>query len=173
MLTSSTNSPAACLHQTQVYCYPPCYVIRLSALYTCFIIQYTSCDSWPCSDWPLASNNYNSQLSIMSRSACSISLLLLARASHAYSPIPSHPPFLKIKQTQKQYENVKAMKIQSQWSLQSSSGDVVGESGRTPDSAARLCHLRRRRRGDGWRRRLRLPAPSTPLPDALAAASVG
>ena len=26
----------------------------------------------------------------MSRSACSISLLLLARASHAYSPIPSH-----------------------------------------------------------------------------------
>ena len=37
------------------------------------------------------SNNYNSQLS-MSRSACSISLLLLARASHAYSPIPSHRP---------------------------------------------------------------------------------
>jgi len=64
-----------------------CYVIRLSALYTCFIIQYTPCDSWPCSDWPLASNNW--QLSIMSRSACSISLLLLARASHAYSPIPS------------------------------------------------------------------------------------
>ena len=29
-----------------------CYVIRLSALYTCFIIQYTSYDSWPCSDWP-------------------------------------------------------------------------------------------------------------------------
>jgi len=28
----------------------------------------------------------------MSRSACSISLLLLARASHAYSPIPSHNP---------------------------------------------------------------------------------
>ena len=36
----------------------------------------------------LATSN-NWQLSIMSRSACSISLLLLARASHAYSPIPS------------------------------------------------------------------------------------
>jgi len=55
----------------------PCYIIRLSALYTCFCsfavdkvmikesyyyyyyrpIQYASYDSWPCSDWPLATGN--------------------------------------------------------------------------------------------------------------------
>ena len=34
-----------------------CYVIRLSALYTCFIIQYKSYDSWPCSDWSLATTD--------------------------------------------------------------------------------------------------------------------
>ena len=75
------------------------YVLVLSyRLYTLYYTQYTSHDkdSWPCSDWPLATGNW--QLATMSRSACSIilsdSLLLLARASrysHAYRTSPISP----------------------------------------------------------------------------------
>jgi len=84
-----------------------CFIYML--YYTIYIIRFMAVQRLA------TSNNYNWQLSIMSRSACSISLLLLARASHAYSLIPSHPPFLKDKANTKairkchSYENTKSV----------------------------------------------------------------